>query len=156
MLLDYKTAKMRFQKAFLLCRVKNCAKIGTSGFMSQVVISYIEGFSLWFLWKYLLKESKWGEPSYFVNWLTLRHNDTQVMSWTSLNCFLECLPTQVGSFNPLFWRKNEFWCKHTLFSLLQGQLKTFAKLLQRKSGLWRGRKNNSLRDLLWILILKVK
>ena len=45
MLLDYKTAKMRFQKTFLMCRVTICAKIGLSGFMSQVVISYIEGLS---------------------------------------------------------------------------------------------------------------
>ena len=73
---DYKTTKMRFQKTFLL----RCVKIGLCGFMSQAIISYIEGLSQNFFSKYLLKRSKLGKPSYFVIWLTLWHHGTQVMS----------------------------------------------------------------------------
>ena len=147
MLFDYKTTKMSFQKTFLLCCVTICAKIGLCGFMSQAIISYIEGLSQNFLSKYLLKISKLGKASYFVIWLTLWHFGTQVMSlnlaWTTWNCFLVWLPTQIGLFNPLFWRKNQF--------------KSFCKLQECKSWLRRGRKKNFLHDLLWILIiLKVK
>ena len=96
MLLDYKTTKMRFQKTFLLCHITICAKNGWSDFLLEVIISCIEDPSQWFLLKYLLKGSKLGWCSYFVIWLTLWHNGTQVMSWnlawTTLNCFLVCLP----------------------------------------------------------------
>ena len=157
MLFDYKTTKMRFQKTFLLRCVTICAKIGLCGFMSQAIISYIEGLSQNFLSKYLLKISKLGKLSYFVIWLTLWHYGTQVMSlnltWTTWNCFLVWLPTQIGLFNPLFWRKNKCWCEHSVFWLLQDQFKSFCKLQECKSWLRRGRKKNFLHDLLWILII---
>ena len=41
LLIDYKTTKMRFQKTFLACCITICAKTSLSGFMSQVIISYL-------------------------------------------------------------------------------------------------------------------
>ena len=86
MLLDYKTTKRRFRKTFLLCCVTICAKTGLSSFMSQVMNSFVEGHSQKVLLKYLPKESKLGQPSYFVIWLmfvTLWH--TSKIFESSLN-----------------------------------------------------------------------
>ena len=53
-----------------------------------------------------------------------------------------CLPTGIGLFDPLFWRKNKLWCEQTVFRLVQCQLKTFGILPQWKIGLRKGRKKH--------------
>ena len=105
--------------------------------MSQIIISYIDRRPLPIIFIQISpKMVKVG--SYFVIWLTLWHNGTQVMlnqAWTTLDCLLVFLPTQIGLFDPLFWRKN----KNTVFWFVQGYLKT-RKLLWWKIVLRRGRK----------------
>ena len=93
--------------------------------------------------KHLLKGWKLGEPSYFVIWLTLWHG-TQVMSlnqaWTTLDCFLACLPTQIGLFDHLFCRKNKFWCVILFSGLCRASWEPSVSCCNEKSGLRRGRK----------------
>ena len=100
MLLDYKTTKMRFQKTYLLCRVTIGAKIGSSCFISQVIISYIEGLPIVFI-EISSQRIKVGVTFIFrhlldvmTQWYTSNVFESTL---NNLKLFLVCLPTQYYS-----------------------------------------------------------
>ena len=132
-MLYYKTTIMRFQKTFLLCRVTFFAKIGSSGFMLQVIISYIEGPSRRFLLKYLLKGSKLGVAFIFrhlVDIMALWYKSNVFeSSLNNLRLFFSMHSNSNRIIQSFILKEEQVLMQAYSFLAGAGQLKTFFKLL---------------------------